>query len=131
MSSYLEQRRAIKLGIKDPELKPAKELNKESEKQKSLTKQYLKDRKEWMKKNKYCVAKFEGCTKMSSDLHHAKGRGEYLLDQTTWRALCRNCHQRAEENPELAKSLGLSESRLAITIHDQVEQTKVTIKDKI
>ena len=32
---------------------------------------------------------------------------------------------------ELAKKLGLSDSRLAITVHDKIDNTKVTITDKI
>jgi hypothetical protein len=30
----------------------------------------------------------------------------------TWLAVCRNCHTFIEENPEAAKEMGFSESRL-------------------
>lgn len=131
MSTYLEQRRLQKLGLKDPELKPKKEIPAESEKQKSLTKQYLKDRKAWIKKNPYCKAKLVSCSKMATDVHHQKGRGEFLLDQSTWLPVCRSCHDFITENSAEAIRLGLSESRLKVTVHDQIENTNVKISDAI
>lgn len=131
MSTYLEQRRLQKLGLKDPELKPAKVINAESEKQKSLNKQYLKDRKAWVKKNPYCKTKLVSCSKMTTDVHHRKGRGEYLLDQSTWLPVCRSCHDFITENSAEAIRLGLSDSRLAITVHDQVNNQPITINDQV
>lgn len=53
------------------------------------------------------------CTGKSTDVHHKSGRiGENYLKIGTWLAVCRNCHQWIEENPEEAKELGFSESRL-------------------
>lgn len=45
-------------------------------------------------------------------VHHTKGRGKYYLDTTTWIPLCMTCHEFVERNPEKAKDLGLSFSRL-------------------
>lgn len=60
-----------------------------------------------------CEAKLVGCTGISTDVHHKAGRvGDNYLKVGTWLAVCRNCHGWIETNPEAAKELGLSESRL-------------------
>ena len=60
-----------------------------------------------------CEAKLVGCTGLSSDVHHSKGRvGDNYLNIGTWIALCRSCHSYVETHPEEAKELGLSKSRL-------------------
>lgn len=64
----------------------------------------------------------------ATDVHHMRGRGKYLLDESTWKALCRSCHSAVENHPEMAVKNGLSSSRLAI--HDQVEGNHITIIDK-
>lgn len=60
-----------------------------------------------------CEAKLVGCTGKATDVHHKAGRvGENYLKVGTWLAVCRSCHRWIEENPEEAKELGLSQSRL-------------------
>ena len=60
-----------------------------------------------------CEAKLQGCTGMSTDVHHKAGRvGGNYLKVGTWLAVCRSCHRWIEENPEAAKDLGLSDYRL-------------------
>ena len=60
-----------------------------------------------------CEAKLVGCTGISTDVHHKAGRvGENYLKIGTWLAVCRSCHSWIETNPEAAKELNLSESRL-------------------
>ena len=60
-----------------------------------------------------CEAKLVGCTGMSTDVHHKAGRvGDNYLKIGTWLAVCRTCHRFIEENPDAAKELGFSESRL-------------------
>lgn len=60
-----------------------------------------------------CEAKLVGCTGKATDVHHKAGRvGENYLKVGTWLAACRNCHRWIEDNPEEAKELGLSQSRL-------------------
>jgi len=48
------------------------------------------------------------CTARSRDVHHTKGRlnGNYL-DETTWLAVCRACHDRIHRNPSWARKAGL------------------------
>jgi len=60
-----------------------------------------------------CEAKLVGCTGISTDVHHKAGRvGENYLKIGTWLAVCRSCHRWIEDNPEAAKELNLSQSRL-------------------
>ena len=60
-----------------------------------------------------CEAKLVGCTGISTDVHHKAGRvGENYLKVGTWLSVCRNCHRWIEDNPEEAKELNLSQSRL-------------------
>jgi len=45
--------------------------------------------------NQHCQAKLLNCTLISTDVHHlysGKDRNKYYLDETTWKAVCRNCH---------------------------------------
>lgn len=54
----------------------------------------------------------EGCCYTSVDVHHKRGRGKYLLDESTWLPVCRGCHNKIETHPNWAKENGYSESRL-------------------
>jgi len=72
---------------------------------------YRKIRDEYLADHKVC--QHPDCKNLSEDLHHAKGRvGSLLTDVRFFKALCRSCHRWVEENPEGAKALGLSLSRL-------------------
>jgi len=76
--------------------------------------EYLKQRKVFLAKHSMCQAHLpQVCTKISTDVHHMKGRiGELLLDQTHWLSVCRACHYWIEMRPEAAKALGFSSDRL-------------------
>lgn len=66
-----------------------------------------------MKNHPMCEAKLPGCSSIATECHHKRGRGEYLLDSTTFLALCHLCHSYIELHPNQAKELGFSESRLS------------------
>lgn len=107
---YWNSRAALK-GKKEP--KPRKPVKKVSDKRSKENKIYTGKRIIFLAEHKICEAKLEGCTIKSTDVHHIRGRcGELFLDETHWKALCRSCHKFVEENSEMAKELGLSESRL-------------------
>ena len=60
----------------------------------------------------------EVCTKVkmdrrnqSTDVHHKKGRGKYYLDEDTWLATCRQCHDEIHKNPIWARKMGYLEDR--------------------
>jgi hypothetical protein len=57
--------------------------------------EYSKLRKTWLAEHPMCQAK-----------------GKYLLDVSTWLSVCRNCHNWIEVNPQDAKELGFSISRI-------------------
>jgi hypothetical protein len=75
--------------------------------------EYSKLRNVFLIAKPYCEAKLVGCTRVSTDVHHKAGRsGNNYLKVGTWAALCRSCHSYIELNPEEAKELGFSQSRL-------------------
>jgi hypothetical protein len=41
--------------------------------------------------------------KTSTDVHHKKGRGKYYLDEDSWLAVCRQCHDEIHGNPIWAR----------------------------
>jgi hypothetical protein len=92
---------------KKPIRKPISRFSKKREKE---NRKYGKERKEFLRESPIC--EYPDCNKEATDIHHAKGRGIYLLDVKTWKALCREHHQRIETRVNEAKQLGLSESRL-------------------
>ena len=69
-------------------------------------------RVEFLTKYPFCKAHLVGCTGTSTDVHHKAGRGKKYLQQDTWLAVCRTCHDWIEKHPVKAKELGFSESRL-------------------
>ena len=85
-------------------------------KQKTEDNQYSKLREKFFSKseNQFCKAHLDGCMHIATDVHHSKGRGEYLLDTSTWIPVCRACHNYIETHPEEAKALELSSTRLNI-----------------
>jgi hypothetical protein len=83
-----------------------------SDKHKKLMATYLTLRGVYLKNYPICEAQLDGCTNYSTQIHHKKGRGEYLLDSTTFLACCENCHHWIELHPTKAKELGLSLNRL-------------------
>ena len=90
---------------------PAYRIKSISDKKLAELKEYRVVRDGYLATNKVC--EHPECKNLSEDLHHAKGRvGSLLTDVRYFKALCRRCHRWVEENPEQAKSLGLSLSRL-------------------
>ena len=43
----------------------------------------------------------------ATDIHHLGQRGKNYLDETTWLAVCRSCHERIHRNPAAARILGI------------------------
>lgn len=91
-----------------------KSINKVSDKQKKINALYKILRDQFMKDKPMCQAGWEGCTHYSTECHHSKGRvGFNMLDSSTYRSLCKNCHDKVGEQSDRAKELNLSASRLA------------------
>ena len=89
-------------------------LSPRSPKQKRVEAAYAVLRKSYLDSHNMCEAHLGGCGTYATDIHHKSGRGEYMLDQSTYMAVCRNCHQWIELNPTEAKKLGFSNNRLHI-----------------
>ena len=68
-----------------------------SDKRQKQNTEYLKLRKEYLKNNANCEVKLEGCTFISTEIHHAKKRtGAMLTNVKYFVAICRNCHTKVE-----------------------------------
>jgi hypothetical protein len=69
---------------------------------------YLPAKKAYLTKHKTCLVRVRGiCRKWSKDVHHKAGRtGEALMDESTWLAVCRQCHDHLEANRAWAKAHG-------------------------
>lgn len=101
-------------------LKTTTPINRFSDKRKKEMPVYDKRRLAFLALHKFCQAKLVDCTRMATEVHHKKGRvGEDYLNIATWLATCNSCHHWIEMNPEKAKELGLSESRLNIQTNEQ------------
>jgi len=112
----IKKSKTLKQTDEDP-AKPFKvyrtaEIKKVSTRQQKLLAEYSILHKQFMANHPECEAKAEGCDGKATQVHHKKGRGEYLNRTETWLAVCFNCHRMIEENPEWAKQKGFSLSRL-------------------
>ena len=94
-------------------LKPSKKpIRNKSAKMTALDTVYSKLRIQYLEKYPLCCAALTGCTNISTDIHHKKGRGLYHNDPTTWLSSCRTCHDWIEKHPLEAIELGLSIKRI-------------------
>lgn len=68
-----------------------------SDKRKKQNDLYLKLRKVFLSKNKFCQVKLSGCTIHSIEIHHSEKRiGTKLTDVISFVATCRSCHNKIE-----------------------------------
>ncbi len=91
-------------------VKPVK-IKKVSNKTKKNLSKYGKAREEYLLDHHVCEVCKE---RRATEIHHKKGRGKYLSDKTYFLAVDRMCHQKVEMNPEWAKEMGFSLSRLEV-----------------
>lgn len=81
-------------------------LRRQSKKRAAESKVYLEKRRAYLLAHLFCERK--GCFRLSRDIHHCHGRsGPNYLDEKTWKALCRNCHDAVHEHPKAAREMGL------------------------
>lgn len=101
----------LKQKVKQSE--PRKKVNPVSEKQKGKNAEYNARVKEWKMENPECKAKCnQYCTKDTDDCQHLRGRGKYLMDETTWMPVCRSCHTYIGDHSKEAYEKGWALSRL-------------------
>src|SRR6185295_9162245 len=73
-------------------------VRKVSKKRANENRIYTKLRQQFLEEHPVCEAGLNGCTVVATDVHHSEGRiGDKLLDVSTYKAVCRNCHKQIEE----------------------------------
>lgn len=88
-------------------------IKKVSDKRAKELRVYAKISKAFKLDNPYCHAGLPGCTTITQDVHHQRGKeGARLNDKMYFLPVCRSCHQQIELNPVKAKGLNLSYNRL-------------------
>ncbi|SEG75546.1 hypothetical protein SAMN05421877_11925 [Sphingobacterium lactis] len=99
--------------LKSWKKKPLKApIRKKSKKLTQQEREYRIVKARFLSENPVCM--YPGCNSMEVTLHHAKGRiGTLLTDRRYFKSLCWPHHQHIEQNPVLARKLGLSYSRLS------------------
>jgi len=94
---------------KDKSQKPIKsEIPRVSSKRKKKDQEYLKLRERYLKENHLCTVNVKGCTNGATDVHHTyagSNREAFYLVQSTWLAVCRNCHDWIHANPTDARTM--------------------------
>ena len=77
-----------------------------SSKRKKKDAEYLKLRQRFLNEFSMCQVSVAGCSNGATDVHHTyagANREAFYLVQSTWKAVCRNCHNWIHNNPEQAK----------------------------
>lgn len=109
--SYLEWRRAFKLGVVKKEEKKPKGIPSSTKKRQKEERLYYKEKAIYMALHPICEV--EGCCEPSVDLHHKKGRlGKLIYAVKYFMAVCRKHHDMIGENPKWAYEMGYLISRL-------------------
>jgi hypothetical protein len=102
--------------------KPKKAIRKVSKKRKPVNAEYMRLREVFLKANPYCqyelmqrfdtwdftkiVPQILNFVAASTEVHHRKGRGKYLLDVGTWMAVSSDGHKAIHNNPKTSYEKG-------------------------
>lgn len=81
-------------------------ISQVSSKRKKKDQEYLKLRERYLTENPLCMVKVNGCSHGATDVHHTHAganRDAFYLVQSTWKAVCRNCHDWIHANPAEAR----------------------------
>lgn len=84
-----------------------------SKKRLEINKQYDPAARAFRKKNQKCAINSPNCTGKTEGVHHKRGRGKYLMDQSTWLPACNPCNHYVEHHHQWAVDNGFKESRLS------------------
>lgn len=82
-----------------------------SEKKRAQMLAYLPARDAFLQLRRHCEARVsKGCVcnpRRSREVHHRSGRhGKNMMDETTWLAVCRKCHNYIHANPKESRAKG-------------------------
>jgi hypothetical protein len=89
--------------------KPKNEIPRVSAKRKQKDVEYIKLRERYLTENPLCVIRISGCMHNATDIHHTHAganRDAFYLVQSTWKGVCRNCHNYIHENPAKSRDMG-------------------------
>src|SRR5690625_1367804 len=86
-----------------------KAINPISDKRSKELAEYRKLRDVYMIVNPVCEVR--GCSRRATDLHHKVSREFALLDTDVFMAVCRECHNKIEENDRWARDNGYKLSK--------------------
>ncbi len=90
----------------DKPKKVRKPLPRVTPKRAKQNREYSVRRKAFLLAHPYCMAQCFGSR--SCDVHHKAGRlGGNFLNESTWIAVCRSCHDYIHTHPKEARALGL------------------------
>lgn len=90
--------------MKRSALKSRAPMKRVSDRRKEESKEYLRKRLDFLLVHERC--QIENCTNPSTQIHHARGRYRFYLDESTWFACCAKCHSYIEVNREWAREKG-------------------------
>lgn len=85
-------------------------LKSRSDKRVILDQLYSVSRQQFLVKNPFCQARLEGCTINATDVHHCfsgSNREKYFLNMTTWKAVCRSCHNFIHDHLSMEEAIDL------------------------
>jgi hypothetical protein len=93
----------------DTQKPTSSEIPRVSAKRAKKDAEYTKLRQRYLTENPLCVVNVNGCMHNATDIHHifaGSNRDAFYLVQSTFLAVCRNCHSWVHLNPEKARILG-------------------------
>lgn len=95
---------------KDNTQKPTKSaISQVSSKRKKKDQEYMKLRNRFLTDFSLCQVAVKGCSINATDVHHTyagANRDAFYLVQSTWLAVCRNCHDWVHAHPKESRAFG-------------------------
>jgi len=95
--------------VNKPKVKKKREkIRAVSRKMGALKRQYMLIRNKFLTDNQLCEWSMEVLGKMvpATECHHRKGRGQFLLDESTFMAVCSDAHKSIHSNTKLSYERG-------------------------
>jgi hypothetical protein len=97
----------IKSRSRKEEARLLKPIRRVSKKKAAIKREYMKLREKFLKDRPWCEYFLHFKEKRpSTEVHHKKGRGSFMLDTSTWMAVCRTAHQEIHFNPAESYRMG-------------------------
>lgn len=94
-----------------PQKKSVAPIKPVSDKMTKELAKYRRLRSQYLEATPTCEVR--GCNRASSEIHHRRGRLQYLCVVEYFLAVCRPCHQHIEMNVDWSKENGYSLNRLS------------------